>query len=92
MCFLLQGWDRPIRPTRPGRYSTAAYAVQDLSKVTVLVGGKPASVLFAGMTYPGLFQINIQVPNGIPAGDQSIVLGVSGQVSLPKVYLTFGGA
>ena len=79
-------------PYPAGQVLTAAYTVQDLSKVTVLVGGKPASVLFAGMTYPGLFQINIQVPNGIPAGDQSIVLGVSGQVSLPKVYLTFGGA
>jgi len=43
------------------------------------------------MTYAGLFQINIQVPNGIPAGDQPIVLAVAGQASLPAVYLTFGG-
>ena len=57
----------------------------------MLIGGTPANVGFAGMTYPGLFQVNIQVPNGIPAGDQPIVLGVGGQASLPTVYLTFGG-
>jgi hypothetical protein len=77
----LSGWASPHR----------CVPVPDLSKVSVLVGGKPANVLFAGMTYPGLFQINIQVPSGIPAGDQSIVLGVAGQTSLPAVYLTFGG-
>ena len=78
-------------PYPVGQVLTAAYPVPDLSKVSVLVGGKPATVLFAGMTYPGLFQINIQVPSGIPAGDQPIVLWVAGQASLPAVHLTFGG-
>jgi len=40
--------------------------------------GKAATELLRGMTYPGLFQGNIQVPNGVPAGDQPIVLGVAG--------------
>jgi uncharacterized protein (TIGR03437 family) len=83
------GQTNPACPV--GQVLTAAYPVPDLSKVNVLIGGKPALVQFAGMTYAGLFQINIQVPNGIPAGDQPIVLGVSGQASLPTVYLTFGG-
>jgi uncharacterized protein (TIGR03437 family) len=78
-------------PYPVGQVLTAAYPVPDLSKVSVLIGGKPALVQFAGMTYAGLFQVNIQVPNGIPAGDQPIVLGVAGQASLPTVYLTFGG-
>jgi uncharacterized protein (TIGR03437 family) len=78
-------------PYPVGQVLTAAYPIPDLSKVSVLVGGKPANVMFAGMTYPGLFQINIQVPSGVPVGDQPIVLGVAGQASLPGVYLTFGG-
>ena len=78
-------------PYPVGQVLTAAYPVPDLSKVSVLIGGQPAVVQFAGMTYAGVFQINIQVPNGIPAGDQPIVLGVAGQASPPTVYLTFGG-
>jgi uncharacterized protein (TIGR03437 family) len=78
-------------PYPVGQVLTAAYPVPDLSRVSVLIAGQPALVQFAGMTYAGLFQINIQVPNGIPAGDQPIVLEVSGQASLSTVYLTFGG-
>jgi uncharacterized protein (TIGR03437 family) len=78
-------------PYPVGQVLTAAYPVPDLSKVSVLIGGQPALVQFAGMTYAGVFQINIQVPSGIPAGDQPIVLGVAGQASPPTVYLTFGG-
>jgi uncharacterized protein (TIGR03437 family) len=78
-------------PYPVGQVLTAAYPVPDLSRVSVSIGGQPAMVQFAGMTYAGVFQINIQVPNGIPAGDQPIVLGVAGQASLPTVYLTFGG-
>jgi uncharacterized protein (TIGR03437 family) len=78
-------------PYPAGQALTAAYPVPDLSEVSLVIGGHPALVQFAGMTYAGLFQINIQVPSGIPAGDQPIVLGVAGQASLPTVYLTFGG-
>jgi uncharacterized protein (TIGR03437 family) len=78
-------------PYPVGQVLTAAYPVPDLSKVSVLIGGQPALVQFAGMTYAGVFQVNIQVPSGIPAGDQPIVLGIAGQASPPAVYLTFGG-
>ena len=78
-------------PYPVGKVLTSAYPVPDLSTVSVLIGGTPATVQFAGMTYSGLFQINIQIPSGIPAGDQPIVLGVAGQASLPAVYLTLGG-
>ena len=78
-------------PYPVGQVLTAAYPVPDLSQASVLIGGKVATVLFAGMTYPGLFQINIQVPNGIPDGDQPVVLGVGGQLSQLTAYLTCGG-
>ena len=82
----------PTNPAYPiGQVLTSAYPVPDLSKISVLVGGVPAVVGFAGMTYPGLFQINIQVPSGVPMGDQTIVLGDGGQKSISAVYLTLGG-
>jgi uncharacterized protein (TIGR03437 family) len=79
-------------PYPVGQVLTAAYPVPDLSKVSVLIGGQPALVQFAGMTYAGLFQINIQAPNGVPAGNQPIVLTVGEQVSQSAVYLTLGSA
>jgi len=82
----------PTNPPYPvGQVFTTAYPVPDLSQVSVLIGGQPAPVLFAGMTYAGVFQINIQMPSGVPAGNQPVVLQVSGQASLSTVYLTFGG-
>ena len=39
-------------PYPVGQVLIGAYPVPDLSKVSVLVGGKPAIVGFAGMTYP----------------------------------------
>ena len=47
----------------------------------VSVGGVPAEVLFSGLApgFAGLYQINIRVPNGAPAGDDVAV-----QVSMPN--------
>ena len=47
--------------------------------VTVMLGGYTALVLYAGpvVDYPGLFQINAQVPAGyLPTGDLSVVVTV----------------
>jgi trimeric autotransporter adhesin len=53
------------------------------STTTVTVEGYSATVLYAGpvAAYPGLFQINIQVPAGfLPPGNSTVVVSV-GQVS-----------
>jgi uncharacterized protein (TIGR03437 family) len=93
---MVQLYGTGLGPTNPpypvGHALTTAYSVQDISLVSVLIGGIPANVVFAGLTYPGVFQINIQVPNGIPAGDQPVVLQVAGQRSQANVYLTFSGS
>jgi uncharacterized protein (TIGR03437 family) len=74
-----------------GQVLVTAYPVADLSQLSALVAGQSASVLYAGMTYPGVFQINIQVPSGVPAGDQPLVIRLGAQTSQPGVYLTFSG-
>ena len=47
---------------------------------TASIGGKTATVLFSGAT-PGLVgvsQVNVVVPNGIPDGDNSLVITIGG--------------
>jgi uncharacterized protein (TIGR03437 family) len=66
------------------------YPIVDLSQVRVLIGGQPVPVFFAGLTFPGMFQVNIQIPASIPAGDQPVVILVGGQSSQAGVALTIG--
>jgi uncharacterized protein (TIGR03437 family) len=52
-----------------------------LATPTVTVGGLPAAVTFSGLApgYVGLYQINVQVPAGVPTGpDIPIVLTIGG--------------
>jgi len=48
--------------------SPLSYLIGDL---TVTIGGVPAQVIFAGLApgYIGLYQVNVQVPQGVAAGD-----------------------
>ena len=45
---------------------------------TVQIGGVQANVSFAGLTSPGLYQLNVQIPSTVPAGDQTIVVEYQG--------------
>ncbi len=49
----------------------------------VTIGGKPATVQFSGLTppYVGLYQINVQVPTGLTAGNQPITIAIGGATS-----------
>jgi len=76
-------------PYPVGQVLTSVYPIADLSRVRVSVGGLPVPVLFAGITYPGLFQINIQVPDGTPDGDLPVVLQIDGQSTQKNAVLTF---
>jgi uncharacterized protein (TIGR03437 family) len=44
----------------------------------VKIGGSNATVQFAGLVFPGEFQLNITIPSGTPDGDQSITATYSG--------------
>jgi uncharacterized protein (TIGR03437 family) len=46
---------------------------------TVKIGGIPASVSFAGLISPGLFQLNVTVPASAPDGDLSVTGNYNGQ-------------
>jgi len=46
--------------------------------VTVMIGGQPAAVDFAGVVGAGLVQINVHVPSSIGNGDAGVVASVGG--------------
>ena len=50
---------------------------------TVTIGGVPAPVSFSGLApgFPGLYQVNVTVPTGLAAGNQSLVLTIGGKTS-----------
>jgi uncharacterized protein (TIGR03437 family) len=51
--------------------------------VEVLIGGKPAQVFFSGQApgYPGLYQVNAQIPSKTTPGLQPVVLQVGSETS-----------
>jgi trimeric autotransporter adhesin len=72
-----------------GQVLTTAYPVADLSKIKVTVGGQVAPVAFAGMVSPGLYQVNIRVPDDVASGTLPVVLSVGGQASQTNALVTF---
>jgi uncharacterized protein (TIGR03437 family) len=48
---------------------------------TVTVGGLPVTVMFAGATGPGSYQVNIQLPGTTPAGNLPVILSIGGASS-----------
>jgi endo-1,4-beta-xylanase len=70
-------------PTNPvvmaGRVFSGAAALTDT--VTIRIGGRPATVLFAGISGAGLYQINVQIP-ALPTGEHPLEISVAG-TSIP---------
>ena len=80
MIYATGVWAPPIRSLQMGR------AVNQMNNtvmpVTVTIGGKNASVMYAGLTqgFVGLYQINAIVPTGL-TGSQPVLVTSSGTYS-----------
>jgi uncharacterized protein (TIGR03118 family) len=59
-----------------------------VATASVTVGGMSATVLFAGLTETGVYQINIVVPQGLAAGDAPVVVSVGGGQSQANAMLS----
>ena len=44
--------------------------------VRVTIGGVPADILFAGLTYTGVVQVNVKVPENVTPGDAELILTI----------------
>ena len=54
----------------------------------ITIGGGNATVQFAGLVSPGLFQFNVIVPDSVPQGDQTIKATYGGAITQPGTLLT----
>jgi uncharacterized protein (TIGR03437 family) len=52
----------------------------------VIIANNPATVTFAGVVSPGLYQLNIVVPAGTPAGDDYIYVTYAGATTPTQAY------
>ena len=75
----------PVSPPQPTGKLVEAPA-PTATPVTVTIGGRPATVQFAGLIGSGLYQINVIVPI-ISSGDALIVVSVNGTQSAGSVYV-----
>jgi uncharacterized protein (TIGR03118 family) len=55
---------------------------------TVTIGGAPATVVYAGLIEPGVYQLNVVVPVTLPAGDAAVLATAGGQQSQANAFLS----
>jgi uncharacterized protein (TIGR03437 family) len=82
------GFGPTTPPTPSGQLVTTAYPVVNLSAITLTVGGKPAQVLWAGVTEAGLWQMNVQVPQDLTSGDAVVLAQIGGKSTQSNVFLS----
>ena len=77
-------------PTTPalaaGRIVSAAAPLTDPSQLHIRIGGVAASVQFAGIVAPGLYQFNVVIP-ALSDGDQQIVADIAGYTTQPGLLI-----
>ena len=61
----------PVLPTGAIPPTDGSVLYHTVVKPTVTIGGIPALIAYAGLApgFPGLYQLNIQVPDGVAFGD-----------------------
>jgi uncharacterized protein (TIGR03437 family) len=85
-------WANGLGPTSPaypdGQVVTSQNRGVLTSTYSVLIGGKPAIVEYAGLVGSGLYQVNCLIPQ-IASGDATVVLSVAG-ASSQTAYIYVG--
>ena len=51
--------------------------------VVISINNTPTTVLYAGMVGVGLYQFNIQLPDGLVSGDYPVTVQISGLTTDP---------
>jgi len=72
-------------PVTAGSQAPSSPLSKTVNPVTVTIGKAQAKVLFAGLapSFAQLYQVNVQIPSGLPAGNAVLTLAVGAQQSAP---------
>jgi uncharacterized protein (TIGR03437 family) len=71
-----------------GQVLTQPYEIEK-SQIAVTIDGLPATVGWAGVTFAGVFQVNVQVPALARTGSLPVQLTIAGASTQPSGMLTF---
>ena len=79
------GATNPVLPA--GQIPTSLYVTTTPTNASI--GGIPATVLFSGLApgFPGVYQLNIRVPDNVGSGNQLIIIWNGGGVSQDSLSL-----
>ena len=84
-------WGTGFGPTTPsvpaGVLFSGAAALPASDQLAIAISDVPATVLFAGLSEAGLYQLNVIVPE-VPDGDQLVTAQVQGVSTQQALYLT----
>lgn len=80
-------------PTVPAAVSGSLTQSGNLTPLpAVTIGGIQATVQFAGLVSPGLFQINVVIPESAPSGDNTLTATIGGVAAGPVSLITVQGS
>ena len=77
----------PTSPPTPSGQVVPSAPIADLSAINLTIGGRQAQVKWAGIIGAGLWQLNVQVPPDVPAGDAAIVAQIGGKSTQSGAYI-----
>lgn len=77
----------PTNPTLPSG-QIVNQAAPLANAVVLQIGGKQASVSFAGLSASGEDQFNVTIPVDLPDGDQPLVASIGGLQTQAGIYIT----
>jgi uncharacterized protein (TIGR03118 family) len=83
-------WLTGLGPTTPaypdGQVLTTSYPCSGTP--TVMVGGTPATVTYAGLVVAGVYQVNVTIPMTAPDGDLPVTLQIGGTSTQANAIIT----
>ena len=90
--LFLNGLGPVTNAPRSGEVAGAAPLARTVNSPVVTIGGQEAPVQFSGLApgFPGLYQINVTVPETVSAGNQAISVAIGGKTTPAKVAGTNG--
>jgi len=84
--FFGSGFGPTDPPTPDGEIISSPLGLAN--DVTILFGGVPAEVTFAGVVQAGVYQFNVIVPDDVPDGDVAVVAEIGGVPSQADACIT----